>query len=104
MAMRDRPPFRFDQVGSLLRPAEVREARKQHRNGEISAEALRAVEDESIREAVRRHRALIVAVEETPRPEVVHAPGHEIAAALPTRAKFSCPESFSHPRGGPEVV
>ena len=58
MATRDRPPFRSDQVGSLLRPAEVRQARERHRSGEISADALRAVEDEAIREAVRRQEEL----------------------------------------------
>ena len=58
MASRDRPPFRFDQVGSLLRPPELRAAREQFRSGEIDAAGLRAVEDESIREAVRRQEAL----------------------------------------------
>lgn len=47
------PPFRADHVGSLLRPPELLEARSQHAAGEISDAALRAVEDESIRGAVR---------------------------------------------------
>jgi 5-methyltetrahydropteroyltriglutamate--homocysteine methyltransferase len=47
------PPFRADQVGSLLRPAYLLEARAQHEQGRISAPQLRAVEDRAIAEAVR---------------------------------------------------
>ena len=47
-----KPPFRADHVGSLLRPAALLEARAQRHDGKITAEALRAVEDESIRGAV----------------------------------------------------
>jgi len=53
MTPRTRPPFRADHVGSLLRPARLIEARDRRAQGEISAEALRAAEDEAIREAVR---------------------------------------------------
>jgi 5-methyltetrahydropteroyltriglutamate--homocysteine methyltransferase len=42
------PPFRADHVGSLLRPKKLRDA---FRN--LSGEALRAVQDECIRDAVR---------------------------------------------------
>jgi 5-methyltetrahydropteroyltriglutamate--homocysteine methyltransferase len=52
-----KPPFRADQVGSLLRPPELREARARARRGELSAEALRAAEDRAIREAVTRQEA-----------------------------------------------
>jgi 5-methyltetrahydropteroyltriglutamate--homocysteine methyltransferase len=48
----DKPPFRADHVGSLLRPPGLRRAREQRAAGELSAEALRAVEDAAIREAV----------------------------------------------------
>jgi 5-methyltetrahydropteroyltriglutamate--homocysteine methyltransferase len=48
-----RPPFRADHVGSLLRSPELLEARSRHQAGEISPEALRAVEDESIRDVVK---------------------------------------------------
>ncbi len=48
------PPFRADHVGSLLRPPYLLRARERHANGEISAEELRAVEDDAIQEAVRR--------------------------------------------------
>jgi len=46
------PPFRADHVGSLLRPPELLEARARRQAGEISADALRAVEDRSIRDVV----------------------------------------------------
>ena len=44
------PPFRADHVGSLLRPPELVRAREQHQRGTLSAEALRAIEDRSIRD------------------------------------------------------
>ena len=47
------PPFRADQVGSLLRPSAVHEARAKRAAGEISAAELREVEDAAIAEAVR---------------------------------------------------
>ncbi len=46
------PPFRADHVGSLLRPAYLHEAREKREKGEITAGALRAIEDRAIREAV----------------------------------------------------
>jgi 5-methyltetrahydropteroyltriglutamate--homocysteine methyltransferase len=49
---RDLPPFRADHVGSLLRPAELHAARADLAAGRITAEELRAVEDEAIRDAV----------------------------------------------------
>jgi 5-methyltetrahydropteroyltriglutamate--homocysteine methyltransferase len=48
-----RPPFRADQVGSLLRPPALREAREKRERGEITADALRMAEDDAIRDAVR---------------------------------------------------
>ena len=48
------PPFRADHVGSFLRPAALREARQKFFANEIDAPALRAVEDDCIREVVRR--------------------------------------------------
>ena len=50
------PPFRADHVGSLLRPPELLRARAERDAGHISAEELRAVEDDAIREAVRMQR------------------------------------------------
>ena len=48
-----RPPFRADHVGSLLRPAELHQARAKRKAGEISADALKAVEDRCIADVVR---------------------------------------------------
>ena len=53
-----RPPFHADQVGSLLRPRELREARARAKAGALSADALRAVEDRAIAAAVRRQEKL----------------------------------------------
>jgi 5-methyltetrahydropteroyltriglutamate--homocysteine methyltransferase len=50
----ERPPFRADHVGSLLRPAEVLRARDDFAAGRIDAEALRGVEDAAIRDVVRK--------------------------------------------------
>jgi 5-methyltetrahydropteroyltriglutamate--homocysteine methyltransferase len=47
------PPFRADQVGSLLRPREVLEAREQFARGDITAAQKRKVEDDAITRAVR---------------------------------------------------
>ena len=53
MAPRTTPPFRADHVGSLLRPAELMRAREDFAASKISADELRFVEDEAIRNAVR---------------------------------------------------
>ena len=50
---RDQPPFRADHVGSLLRPAELLQAREKAKRNEISAQQLREIEDRSIRDVVR---------------------------------------------------
>jgi 5-methyltetrahydropteroyltriglutamate--homocysteine methyltransferase len=47
------PPFRADHVGSLLRPPELLRARDAHQAGRMSAEELRRVEDEAVRDVVR---------------------------------------------------
>jgi 5-methyltetrahydropteroyltriglutamate--homocysteine methyltransferase len=54
MPPRTRPPFRADHVGSLLRPPALLQAREARARDAISAEALRRIEDDSIREVVRR--------------------------------------------------
>ncbi|GDY29566.1 5-methyltetrahydropteroyltriglutamate--homocysteine S-methyltransferase [Gandjariella thermophila] len=46
------PPFRADHVGSLLRPPQVMEARDKFAAGSITAEQLREIEDEAIRDVV----------------------------------------------------
>ena len=55
---RDRPPFRADHVGSLLRPRELTEARAAHKAGTLAAEALRVVEDRCIAQAIREQEAV----------------------------------------------
>ncbi|HEY1246761.1 MAG TPA: 5-methyltetrahydropteroyltriglutamate--homocysteine S-methyltransferase [Hyphomicrobiaceae bacterium] len=48
-----RPPFRADHVGSLLRPAPLRQAFRRYAQGEIDSAAFADVQDEAIRDAVR---------------------------------------------------
>jgi len=48
-----RTDFRADHVGSLLRPPALLEARRRREDGSISAEDLRAVEDQAIAAAVK---------------------------------------------------
>ena len=52
------PPFRADHVGSLLRPQVLKEARARFQRDEITKEQLRAVEDEAIRDVVRKQEAI----------------------------------------------
>jgi 5-methyltetrahydropteroyltriglutamate--homocysteine methyltransferase len=54
MTPRTSPPFRADHVGSLLRPRELMRARDERTAGRLSADELRAVEDDAIRDAVRK--------------------------------------------------
>jgi 5-methyltetrahydropteroyltriglutamate--homocysteine methyltransferase len=53
-----RPPFRADHVGSLLRPQRLLQARDEHAAGRLGADALREIEDESIREIVRKQEEI----------------------------------------------
>ncbi len=53
---RDKPPFRADHVGSLLRPPELTRARARFKAGEIDGDALREVEDEAIVGAIALQR------------------------------------------------
>jgi 5-methyltetrahydropteroyltriglutamate--homocysteine methyltransferase len=57
MASRDKPPFRADHVGSLLRPPELARARAEFKAGSIDAAALRATEDDAIRGVIELQRA-----------------------------------------------
>jgi 5-methyltetrahydropteroyltriglutamate--homocysteine methyltransferase len=56
--LRTRPPFRADHVGSLLRPAALKQARLKHERGEIDAAELRAAEDEAIAAVIRKQEAV----------------------------------------------
>lgn len=51
-------PFRFDYVGSFLRPAEIKEARAKREAGEITADELKAVEDKHITALVSKIKEL----------------------------------------------
>jgi 5-methyltetrahydropteroyltriglutamate--homocysteine methyltransferase len=55
---RTKPPFRADHVGSLLRPAALKEARGRHERGEIGAEELAAVEDREIAAVIGKQEAV----------------------------------------------
>jgi 5-methyltetrahydropteroyltriglutamate--homocysteine methyltransferase len=55
---RTKPPFRADMVGSLLRTAALKEARHKYHDGEISAEALKEVEDREIRALIKRQEEI----------------------------------------------
>src|SRR5258707_10329130 len=54
---RTTPPFRADHVGSLLRSPILLVARQQRERGEISAAALKLVEDHEIRALIRKQEA-----------------------------------------------
>jgi 5-methyltetrahydropteroyltriglutamate--homocysteine methyltransferase len=54
MTQRTKPPLRADHVGSLLRPAALKQAREQHAKGEIDAPALKAVEDREIERVIKK--------------------------------------------------
>jgi 5-methyltetrahydropteroyltriglutamate--homocysteine methyltransferase len=51
---RTTPPFRADHVGSLLRPAALKEARERRAKGEIDAAALKEVEDREIARVIKK--------------------------------------------------
>jgi 5-methyltetrahydropteroyltriglutamate--homocysteine methyltransferase len=53
-----RPPFRADHVGSLLRPKSLLAAREDYARGAITADRLRQIEDDAIREAVRMQESI----------------------------------------------
>ena len=53
MTARTTPPFRADNVGSLLRPPALKQAREDAARGALSADELRAVADDAIRGAIR---------------------------------------------------
>ena len=75
---RDKPPFRADHVGSLLRPPSLLAAREKARKGEMSAQDLRVLEDEAIVEVVK--------LQEEHRPQVRHRrriPAHALARRFP---------------------
>jgi 5-methyltetrahydropteroyltriglutamate--homocysteine methyltransferase len=58
MPQRVSPPFRADHVGSLLRPPAIRAAREQRARNDITADALRAIEDREIEQAIKKQEQI----------------------------------------------
>ena len=56
--MTSKPPFRADHVGSLLRPAELREARAKAKAGALMRAELHEVEDRCIRATVAKQESI----------------------------------------------
>jgi 5-methyltetrahydropteroyltriglutamate--homocysteine methyltransferase len=55
---RKKPPFRADQVGSLLRPPSLKAAREQRERGEITPAQLKALEDQEIKQAIKKQEEI----------------------------------------------
>jgi 5-methyltetrahydropteroyltriglutamate--homocysteine methyltransferase len=51
---RTKPPFRADHVGSLLRPAALKDARARRARDEIGQDELKAIEDREIEDVIRK--------------------------------------------------
>ena len=51
-------PFRYDYVGSFLRPAALKEARQKFEDGKIEYAELKAIEDQAIRELIQKIKEL----------------------------------------------
>jgi 5-methyltetrahydropteroyltriglutamate--homocysteine methyltransferase len=58
MTVRTKPPFRADHVGSLLRPAALKEARSKHAKGEMTAAQLKEIEDREIEKIIRKQEEI----------------------------------------------
>src|SRR5712691_584733 len=55
---RTKPPYRADHVGSLLRPAALKEARAKRQAGGITADALKAIEDREIAAVIKKQEEI----------------------------------------------
>lgn len=51
-------PFRYDQVGSLLRPKQLKEARESFQAGRLTKAELTAIEDEAIITVIRKQKEI----------------------------------------------
>ena len=56
--MKKNSPFRFDIVGSFLRPEYLKQAREEYANGKLKKEDLTKVEDKAITELVEKQKAV----------------------------------------------
>lgn len=57
MSSKIKSPYRYDFVGSFLRPENLKQARRDFKAGKITREQLTAVEDEAIRSLVAKQKA-----------------------------------------------
>ncbi len=57
MSTTDKPPFRADHVGSLLRPPALTQARAEFKAGRLDAAGLRAAEDAAILDVIELQRS-----------------------------------------------
>ncbi len=55
---RTKPPFRADHVGSLLRPAALKDARAKHARKEIADAQLKEIEDREIEKAIKKQEEI----------------------------------------------
>src|SRR5690348_10211583 len=55
---RTRPPFRADHVGSILRPAALKEARAKRAKGEIAADELKTIENREIEKIIKKQEEI----------------------------------------------
>ena len=55
---RTKPPFRADEVGSLLRTDRIKDARAKRENNQMSVEELRSIEDSEIQKIVQRQASV----------------------------------------------
>src|SRR3954470_4934475 len=55
---RNKPPFRADHVGSLLRSSALKDARAKREKNEITAEQLKAIEDREIEAIISKQEAV----------------------------------------------
>ena len=58
MMNREKPPFRADQVGSLIRPQALIDARTARDKGEMTADQLMQIQQSAIREVVRKQEEI----------------------------------------------
>jgi 5-methyltetrahydropteroyltriglutamate--homocysteine methyltransferase len=58
MSQRNRPPFRSDHVGSLLRTASLKETREKRARGELSEAAFKAIEDREVEGVIKKQEAV----------------------------------------------
>jgi methionine synthase II (cobalamin-independent) len=58
MTQRTTPPFRADHVGSILRPAPIKQARIKRKKNEITAAELKAVEDAEIEKIIKKQEEI----------------------------------------------